>query len=109
MNGQYLLFKVTNNTKIAGKYLERGTGLKIDVPEDRLPLEIRRKMGIALRQIKGNDVNLFKGKIISFPFKDMDQVPPKSKSVESKPAEPAPKAPDNPAPTKGGKKEGGKK
>ena len=81
MSGQYLLFKVTNNTKIAGKYLERGTGLRIDVPEDRLPLEIRRKMGIALRLIKGDDVNLFKGKIVSFPFKGME-----SKPVESKPA-----------------------
>ncbi len=81
MSGQYLLFKVTNNTKIAGKFIERGTGLKIDVPEDRLPLEIRRKMGIALRQIKGNDVNLFKGKIISFPFKGMESKPAESKPV----------------------------
>jgi hypothetical protein len=99
---------VTNNIKLAGKFLARGTGLRIAVPEDRLPLEIRRKMGIAFRQIKGDDVNLFKGKIISYPFKGMESKPIEPKPAESKPAEPA-KTPEKPAHTKGGKKEGGKK
>jgi len=84
MSGQYLLFKVTNNIKISGKYLERGTGLKIDVPEDRLPLEIRRKMGIALRLIKGDDVKLFKGKVVIFPFAGMKPAPePKPTLMET--------------------------